>query len=266
MKEICLKDIKLMQLEMLKKIDDFCQERGIKYFLSAGSLIGAVRHKGYIPWDDDIDIMMLRPDYNRFLREFNGSIPNLIVAAPELDWNYYAPFANVYDDRTVLEEGVNDHRGLVLGLKIDVFPYDSLPDNEFLYSIERIVSLFLNALLWEKRCKSKFSTLTLKRKIYRVTGSFFPYSFLQKCIHMIGVLHENKGTKDVFLKTFDIRKPMRASKLLFAKSIYVPFEQYEFPIPIGYDEFLKVRFGDYMKLPPVDQQEPHHGFKVFWKE
>ena len=115
-----LGDIQRVSIEILQEIDNFCQKNSIRYSLGYGGLIGAIRHKGCIPWDDDIDIIMPRPDYRRLLNEFNGYFPELEVYAPELDWNYYAPYANVCDTRTILKEGRNGHRKTELGIKIDI--------------------------------------------------------------------------------------------------------------------------------------------------
>ena len=101
-----------MQVDILAAVDKFCEQNNIRYSLSSGTLIGAIRHNGYIPWDDDIDLMMPRADYDRFISTFNGVVEHLSVMAPELNANYYAPYANVYDNRTHLNEGCNGHRGI----------------------------------------------------------------------------------------------------------------------------------------------------------
>lgn len=265
MKEIDFNELRDLQLEILNKVDTFCRENNINYFLTAGTLIGAVRHKGYIPWDDDIDIMMLRDDYEKFLKTFNGKVDNLVVAAPELDWNYYAPYANIYDDRTLLDEGDNGHHGLDLGVKIDVFPFDEIPNNRFHYYINRRLVFLLNRTLRLKRDLGDRSRFSLRDKLAASVFYAFSYANVQKIIHRIATCKRGKNTDDVFLACFDIVKPMRAPKKWFSETIYLPFEQYKFPVPIEYDSYLKVRYGDYMKLPPKDQQIPHHGFKVYWK-
>ena len=89
MKAILPEELNVIQLDILDDIHQFCVNNNIRYSLAFGSLIGAIRHHGYIPWDDDIDIMMPRPDYDVFINSFNGAYKHLVVAAPELDWNYY---------------------------------------------------------------------------------------------------------------------------------------------------------------------------------
>ena len=262
MKEIEIEEMKALQLEMLQKIDHFCKEKGIKYYLTAGTLIGAVRHKGYIPWDDDIDIMMLRKDYDKFLRSFNGSVKYLVVGAPELDWNYYAPYANVYDERTLLIEKEISHRGQEIGVKIDVFPFDDLPQSEIVYTLTRRFSNALNII----RHFGSPSQMDRSVKIKKIVNSFFPYRIVQRLIHIIATSKIGGESNDVFLRTFDITKPMRADKNWFGQGKYVPFEQYYFPIPDNADEYLKIRYGNYMKLPTEEERVPHHGFKAYWKE
>ncbi|MCQ2072806.1 MAG: LicD family protein [Bacteroidaceae bacterium] len=266
MKEIGLEELKQLLLEILNKIDLFCKDKDIRYYLCAGTLIGAVRHKGYIPWDDDIDIMMLRPDYDKFLKCFNGYYKELNVLAPELDWNYYAPYANVIDNRTILIEGNNGHNGFEVGVKIDIFPFDVLPKSEIRYSLERKIVLKLNYVLYIKRSLSPYKSWPKRSKMYYWLFKPYSYGFLQKIIHHIAVSQSWDKSEDVFLRTFDIAWPMRVSKSSLGKPQYVPFENYCFPIPENADEFLKVRYGDYMQLPPEDQRVPHHGFVAYWKD
>lgn len=265
MKEILIDELKELQLQILKQVDSFCRENGIKYFLCAGSLIGAIRHHGYIPWDDDIDIMMLREDYNKFLNIFNGRVHNLCVKAPELDWNYYAPYANVFDTRTLIDEGENGHLGEDIGIKIDIFPYDALPKNDFVYKITQWIVLKFNSILRVKRLKKSFGLLTFKQKINKIFFFFIPYSLLQKCIYYIAISNSKNKEADVFLRTYDIKTLMRARKEIFEKCVYEKFEDSYFPIPVYADEYLKIRFGDYMKLPPKEKQVSHHNFKAYWK-
>ena len=125
MEELGIDKLKQIQLDMLKDIHTFCVEHEIRYSLAFGTLLGAVRHKGYIPWDDDIDIMMPREDYNRFIRSYGNQTYK--IADMSVNPNYGLPFAKVEDVLTVIEENVEGES--VFGVYIDVFPVDSIPDN-----------------------------------------------------------------------------------------------------------------------------------------
>ncbi len=128
MREIGVNELKLIQLEILDVVAKFCEEHGINYWIDCGSLLGAVRHKGYIPWDDDIDLGMLRPDYDRFMKEFNGTHPGYEFHCVENDPKFYAPFGKVLDTSTELYEP--DEKGIKLAVCIDIFVYDNAPDDD----------------------------------------------------------------------------------------------------------------------------------------
>lgn len=122
-KKLSNEEIRMIQLDILQKVHDFCIERKLRYSLSYGTLIGAVRHKGFIPWDDDIDIMMPRPDYDRFMHEFDGTYNNLYVQNFENDdtWTFFQ--GKVYNSHTICKENASYSKHLF----IDVFPCDALP-------------------------------------------------------------------------------------------------------------------------------------------
>ena len=269
MKEISIDELKWIQVEIMVLIDEFCQHNNIRYSLSSGTLIGAVRHKGYIPWDDDIDIMMPREDYDRFVSTFNGTYEHLSLLAPEINRNYYAPYANVFDNRTLLLEGYNSHRGFDIGVKIDVFPIDTVPDDLMCYKKEMYTVNRINAIMYDKRnkCPFEFSKERIRLYIKKFLYSFIPYSFLQKKIREIAVNKEYDGASYVDFVVFNIyfRKLPRFSRSVMEDYIRVPFEGKEFSIVSNYDEVLRAMYGDYMKLPPVEARVAHHNFSAYWK-
>lgn len=269
MKEISIEELKRLQLEILQAVHIFCEKNKITYFLGYGSLIGAIRHKGYIPWDDDIDIMMLREDYNRFLQLFNGAVANLEVFAPELNCEYYAPYANVINRKTVLIEKGTSHRGVEMGVKIDVFPIDSVPSDFEKYCAYSRKMEKLNDILRYKRrriryCvgfKSKCKTICNK-----ILYSIISYGKIQKKIMSLVNKENDKKSIYVDLIVFPVYKKKRYERSLLDSTIKVEFEGLLFNAPIGYDSILRSIYGDYMQLPPKDKQITHHGFTAYWKD
>ena len=270
MRGIGIDELKQLQLEILVKVHEFCKKNNIDYFLGYGTLIGAVRHKGYIPWDDDIDIGMPRPSYDKFLQIFNGKVENLYVIAPELNWNYYAPYANICDSRTLLDEGDNDHRGIEVGVKIDVYPIDGVPENEEDYKKCKKKVLFYNRILSIKRTKKWFpkggSFLGYVRYIFdKIVYMLIPYSYIQKRIYSQAT--NNKFSESKYVDEFVFGpKYTRIEREVFESYIDVDFEGYMLKTVKEYDKLLRLGYGDYMKLPPKEQQITHHNFHAFWKD
>lgn len=263
MKQISFEEHKKIQLALLREIDSFCRKNKINYFLAFGTLIGAVRHKGFIPWDDDIDIAMPRPDYNKFIHQFNDKVQNLKVLAPEIDLDYYAPYANVYDMRTILEEKGTSHLGLELGVKIDVFPIDGVPTNKYLYGLVSYIMRLYNYILnIKRRCDNK----SFSFKIKKIICSLFGYRFLQKRIIKLAARFPYDESYYVDHFVFSAYLGKRFKKEALNSFVTIEFENEEYLCPIGYDEYLRKIYGNYMKLPPAEKQIPHHNFTAFWKE
>lgn len=271
MKTIYVDELKHLQVEMLVLIDEFCKKNNIRYSLSSGTLIGAVRHSGYIPWDDDIDLMMLRKDYDKFVRTFNGTYQHLSVLAPELNINYYAPYANVFDNRTILYEGENGHRGINIGVKIDIFPIDSVAEDLDTYVSDMLQVQRLNHYMYVKRLNnlnsSNLSLIKLiKRYILKVILLFVPYSYLQSKIKKIALnplYKESQYVDNVVYNIYSCKYP-RFYKSIMDKYSEIEFEGKEFSIIQDYDNVLSKMYGDYMQLPPEDRRTPRHNFEAYW--
>lgn len=273
MKEIDTEELKRIQVDMLEKIHEFCTNNKINYFLSYGSLIGAVRHKGYIPWDDDIDISMPRPDYDIFIHSFNGKFSELSVLAPELNWNFFEPYANVYDNRTILLEDDNLHHGVEIGIKIDIFPIDGVPNDKKKYKTLRKKILRLNWLRGIKK-ESLFEQLMriyktkhgFKSLIYRFMHPFIKYEKIQKKIHELALECDYNSSEYVESIVFQPKCWTQKKKEFYNDFIDVKFERLTLKAPKNYDSYLKMIYGDYMKLPPEKERVYSHGFTAYWKE
>lgn len=264
MKKIEIDEMKELQLNILADIAQFCEKNNLRYFLSGGSMLGAVRHHGFIPWDDDIDINMPRPDYNRFIHEYQH--PYYDVCCWDLDKNYLCTFAKVSDKRTILEE--NGKFGRKVGVNVDIFPVDGLPKGDI--NVNRTVSRM--KALWglvvcatvidiTKRSTIKKIEITLMRAFYKLfplqsyftglaikTAQKYPFDNSNK----VAVLVWGYGKKEVI---------MRSTAEEYIES---DFENYKFYIPRNYDEYLRNLYGDYMKLPPENERIYKHGSNAFW--
>lgn len=268
MKELTSEELKQVQIDIMKYVHNFCEKNGIKYFICSGTLIGAARHKGFIPWDDDIDIMMPRDDYERFISLFSKEEGRFKVWSHKLQKHYPLPYAKVTDENTLKIE--NMVGAIELGVDIDVFPLDDIPDDDNLFAKVVKKGQYYNHLLGLKQ-----TTLRKGRKFYknailiigRLLLYFYPtLTILRKIDKNAMKFHGCEGSR-----TADLVFPIAGMKEVQRKDYYeetmlLPFEDEMFIVPRMYHEFLTARYGDYMKLPPVELQVTHHSFVAYWKE
>lgn len=271
MKLISDKELLQLQLDILRDVDSFCRKNGIEYFLVGGTGIGAVRHGGYIPWDDDIDIGMTRPYYDKFLKTFNGTYSNLRVYAPEIDIEYYAPYANVCDTRTVLDEGANGHRYDEIGVKIDIFPYDGVPGINNGFNALRDKARELRKAATNKRrllhkVKFQISPWFLKAVWAKITLINTKYSSIQADIMKLAKVVPYEEAEYLEKIVFPYPKNEPCKKYIFENYCDIPFENLIVRNLKEYDIYLKSVFGDYMQLPPESKRIAHHGFTAYWKD
>lgn len=267
-RKIDTEELKSIQLDILQAVHDFCVKSNLRYSLAYGTLIGAIRHKGYIPWDDDVDIMMPREDYERFLDTFDGSYNNLIVLAPGKTKQYYAPYANVVNTKTVLiESRLTSDRNL--GIKIDVFPVDNVPEDEH----ERIklynkVRTYKHLISIKNARYSDFNSVAGKVAGFfvRIIGHFV--SFGNKLDKIAILTNANNKESKMVNNIVWCYKDEKACFLRKDLNEYidVEFEGHKFKSIVGYDNFLRAHYGNYMQLPPEDQRNPHHGFAAYWND
>ncbi len=267
MQKIGLEEQKRLQLDILCSVHDFCLRNSITYFLSSGTLIGAIRHKGYIPWDDDIDIAMPRKDYDRFFQLYGTDIYTAMNLDKDEDWPYMGG-GKVYDTRTTLtEEHLRQCNYKGLGVNIDVFPLDGLPDKKLarrLYLCE--------ILAWRRLIVCKIShpqSEHLLKHLCRKTISLLikpiPVRiFFRKLNKLLRRYDWDKSSVVASLATITERVP--CGKSCFASTQEQEFEGHLFHIPCGYDTWLRLIYGDYMKLPPLCEQLPHHNADAYWND
>jgi len=266
MKQISIEEIKAIQLDILSAFDAFCKENDITYSLADGTFLGAVRHNGYIPWDDDIDVFMLREEYQKFVSlfpsEFQGHYK---LASLETDSRWTKAFPNMYDNRTLLKE---DAKGEDIGINIDIFPLDDVPDfaeEQLTYfkKLKVLSSLYvIKALKWR-------SERSILKNIFIVVAQtllfFIPLRKVAKRLNDYSQIDNGKGYTNVFECCFGISGQKPFPKELFNELSEYDFEGRKFMGLKDYDTFLKHAYGDYMKLPPEDKRVAHHSFSAFWK-
>lgn len=263
MRKIEVAELRKIQLDILREIDAFCRKHDICYFLSYGSLIGAIRHKGFIPWDDDIDIAMPRPDYERFVKEFTSS--RYVVLNKLYDKKYPYLYGKVADPDTLVKE--NYDCPVEVGVNVDVFPIDGLPDDK-----KKSDKLCEKIKMLRKQLEVKRLYVSKDRPLWKnilhVSGKIFlsPFSdsWLLNRISKLQKLFPYENSSWVADLNFG-GKERRVSKSLFEKTVDVDFEGGKFLAPVGYDTWLRAIFGDYMQLPPEEKRVSNHFFEVFHK-
>ena len=263
MKKIKTEELKAIQLNIMSIISNFCYENNIEYFLSYGTLIGAIRHNGYIPWDDDIDICMSRYDYERFIFLFNKNNSRYKVIEHRINNQYKLPFAKVLDTNTIMHEDmyIKDN----FGVYIDIFPIDGIKSTKQINQ-----SIFFNKLLNTKRAAINNPKRSIFKRVILSIGKIIIYPI---SIHYL----LDKITKIATIKSYEDSKYVANIVSPYGKCEIMPkeyfkefythkFEDRFFKIPKEYDKYLKCIYGDYMQLPPIEQQVTHHSFKAWWKE
>lgn len=260
-KNIDLEELRKIQLDILIEIDRFCKANQITYWLCGGTLLGAIRHKGYIPWDDDIDISLPRPEYNRFIRLWNQQHSYYRLVAFENDQSYPYLFGKICDTRTCLKQ--TDVNTPDFGIYVDVFPVDGITKSGWQISYYR----GLNFLLSSKR--RRLSTCSLGRRIAyalpKLLMSLVSERWMMRNINKMMQQYDYTDAEHVAVICGNYYKNENLPKSCFSKIVKGTFEGIEVPIPNGYDQYLSQLYGDYMKLPPIEKQITHHHFIAYWK-
>ena len=274
-KPLSTKDIQLVSLEILKVVHSFCISNGIRYSLAYGTLIGAVRHKGFIPWDDDIDIIMPRPDYNSFCQSFQAEGYSLIS---EFNPDCYINYCKVFEtEKTICKTLAPFCSQPTGGVNIDIFPIDSVSD-DFDSFVTDVKDLYLR---WRRQIRYRSSMASLPEIFHSFQAIdvmiflAIKFSFLGKFL----VKRENKRIRRINNKRewgatghwsqmvfMDDGYRNYQSIDYFDELIDLPFEGYNFRVMAGYEFFLKSLYGDYMALPPEEKRIPKHKQTTyFWK-
>lgn len=264
-----LAKLQSIELDMLRVVDEFCREHDISYFLDGGTCIGAVRHGGFIPWDDDIDIGMMREDYEHFIKLFQADPPQGYSVHTFSDTPGYSyMFAKVYKDGTKFYTRESIDAGLDSCIYLDVFPYDyvdpSLSDKSLLKLINR--ALFWQRMMYlrhtarpaiQPTARLRSAQKALCRVAHGAVKTLFTMESLvsryDACVNEIcGKATLENARLICCIQDFG---PLRKDDIL--PPAPVEFGGWMFPAPCNLDAYLSAVYGDYMTLPPEDKRKTH---------
>lgn len=274
MREIGLREAQLLELDILLELAAYCEKHDLTYFLAYGTLLGAVRHQGFIPWDDDIDVWMPRADYNQLIRDFNAN-------SEKADYRLVSPmdaisrhsFVKIIDTRTIKIETNFDYAPGALGIDIDVFPLDGQPDEDGAFrawygQLEKYYQKADFPVRFRHECRRKRWILAVINffggKRHRL-GTWIKRHYLKKAqrLHQRYPFHGAKFVGAVE-HCFGCAED-RFDAALFKKSTQVMFEGHALNAPADYDAVLRRIFGDYMVLPPEEERYGHLIDQAYWK-
>ena len=262
-----LREMQLMELDMLKVILPILEENNLRYYMLGGTFLGAIRHKGFIPWDDDIDIGMPRPDYEKFISIAESTLPsNLLVKDFKSDDAFKNYFAKLFNVNVPLTRSDNINSNTETYLWIDIFPLDGMPNGKIRMKLHKFHLLYRRLMLQY----SKFYTgVNIKKKRSSLEKLLITFGYLfTKFIH----LNTNKQlhkldkvlTKYTYENSNNVVNFMGAYKFkeMFPKKLYEDAEFYDFEdtqlkAPKDYDTVLRQLYGEYMNPPPENQRFSH---------
>ncbi len=250
-----LRCLQKIQLEMLVEVKRICNKNHIKYSLIGGTLLGAIRHKGYIPWDDDADVGMLREDYEKFR----------IVCESELDADkfyfqddrntegYRWGYGKLRRKNTLFMRENQSHLDFGQEVFIDIFPLDFAPDNTLLRKLHAFHCFCIRKILWAP-VGARVEKNIFKKWVYKVLERI-----PKECIysHYYKYINSRNSSNTVRLNLFPTRRPYGFAIAFFKELVDVMFEGENFPGSKYFDAYLTIKYGDYMKLPPEEERKVH---------
>ncbi len=255
-----LKKIHDVELELLQEFDRICKKNNLNYTVTGGTLLGAVRHGGFIPWDDDADVVMMRKDYDRFQKICEKELDHSkfyfqsIETTPGYRWGY----GKLRRKNTVFLREGQEGMPYEQGIFMDIFPRDGVPDGKIERRIHTFLCFALRKIMWSEIGKDREKN-RIRRLIYTVL-SYIPQKTIVKLYRKLIRYSNKKETKLVRALTFPL--PKRLSGAGYCRKWYnnylpIKFENITVQAEANYKDWLKAEFGDYMKMPPVEKRKSH---------
>ncbi len=256
------KKLWLVELDLAMELKRVCRAHGLGFFLVGGSMIGAVRHQGFIPWDDDMDIAMFRADYEILLAHPEWFEAPYFLQTPDTDKGYFYSYAKLRNSRTTACTPSFAYQPMNHGMMIDIFPLDPWVPEEGLPLYEKVMELNRDNSSYMRRSNPHMTEAEQKRA--EAWSGRDPYENYQE-IQRLARSFEGRETDFIShaVITVDAYHSNYFPKEDVAERIEVPFEGFRLPIPKGYHDFLTREYGDYMQLPPLEKRDSGHQEFIF---
>lgn len=256
-----LRELQIKELELLLVFKKFCEDHALTFYFCGGCCIGALRHKGFIPWDDDIDIFMPRKDYERLYdlwKQF-GDNEKYPILRTTRDFFCGNIFTTIVDAGTTWIKPDFVDLDIPQGIPMDIFPLDGCPKGGFARK-RQLISAMLFSLYNAQVVPKKHGGMvaTASRFLLAAVPKRLRYHLWHHCEKVMTRYDFDESEYITELCAGPHYMMNKYPKSAFESTVYKEFEGHEMPIPIGYDEYLKIAFGDYMTMPPMDKQQPHH--------
>lgn len=253
--------MQLKGLEMALYFDQFCTEHGLTYFLCGGCCIGSIRNQGFIPWDDDVDVFMPRADYEKLKRLWKNT-PEYSIQYTTRDFLTQNQFLTICANHTTFIKTYQKDLDINHGLVLDVLPLDGCPRGwrrkmQKLHAL--LYSLFIVGKAPENHGKAVYWLGRVLLGVVRPRA--WRYAVWRRCEKQMSRYPIERCEYITELCSGPHYMQNEYPKAYFEKAVRVPFEGHELPIPVGYDGYLRMAFGDYMQLPPKEKQVCHHEFE-----
>lgn len=266
MREIGWDEFKKIALGILINFDEVCKKNNIKYSLAYGTLLGAVRHKGYIPWDDDIDVMMSREDYIKFLGVRNEMESKYKVLALETEEQYASPLAKIVDTNTVLYQKGYGAGNIDLGIYVDIFVLDYvsevLEERRKVYKKCDFLQKIWRFCAGNPNPKHSKIINVLRKRINRT-------DFAKKIAQKMNIYAQKMSVKSTILSNLLFGETDREIDIVykneFEELCFYDFEGMQFLGFKNFDFHLTKWYGNYMELPPIEKRVSGHSYDVFWR-
>lgn len=268
--QIFLDELRRLEFNLLTMVVSICDANQLRYYLGYGTLLGAVRHKGFIPWDDDIDILMPRPDYLRLIEIIDqGNFANMKMLSLQNEKDYFYPFAKLIDTRTILYLDCNQTEEVELGVNIDIFPLDGLPENIHKSNI-LLITMYVLRIIWAVSNKKfphqgKTWYIRLVKMVLAVFFKPFGYKRVLRVMDYFATRYAYDSSNYIGCVVWGEGPQERINRKYFTNADKLEFEGKQFVVPYDYDRYLSNIYGDYMQLPPENERISQHKWQAYWK-